>query len=407
MAGRRATPTEPSSRVRVYERSDLPGLFMTCAWDKAASGRPMEVKLPEGIAKEAAEALAELTAAKRRERILAGRDAFGRRREVKLGELCQRYHASARAQEWSEKHRGDMERSRDFWLQALGAERVVIDLTTAEVEKVSHDAQERSDWGARKHRKLLAYLRAATRWGCDKARLYDAYPLRGLELPAYEPDVDELVYSEEEARKLLGGHPEADWRDVLAVNLAADTGRRITAILALRTEDLLTDGEDILLRFRGEYDKGRRHALVPVSAETAELLARALDEDIVREHGWLFPEGRLDLNDPRDKPRGKSTAIRGLHELERLVKVRRVKRRAFHGIKRAHVTVGMEEASGDTALVGDVTGNLSAELLRRVYRRSNKKRSRAHVERIRARFSGAESTREDTRSEGGPDGASR
>ncbi len=375
--------------MRVFERPDADGLWMSCAWDTTASGRPRETRLPDHWSEEKVKAFADLTAARRRERVLSGRRSRATREDIRLGELWRRYLASARAQRWSGKHRGDVERSREFWLLQLGEDRRVLELSPAEVERIAQEAEERAGWGVRKHRKLLAHIRAATRWGCDKAQLYDIYPLRGLELPDYEPETDDLFYdAETETPKLLAGHPDADWRDVLAVNVAADTGRRISAILALRTDDILADQEDVYLRFRKEYDKGKRTATVPVSAETAELLAQAVERDIVSESGWLFPEGRLDLDDPRDKPREKSTAIRGLHELERLVGVKRVKGRGYHGLKRAHVTAGMEASSGDTALVGDVTGNVSAELIRRTYRKGSRRRSREHVERIRGRLSG-------------------
>lgn len=397
VAGKRATTTEPSSRVRVYERADLPGIFMTCAWDTTSSGRPQEMKLPDGITREAAEALAELTAARRRERILAGRDDLGRR-QVRLAALLEAYHASSDAEAWSLKHRGDAERSREFWLHALGAGALVESLSKAEVSKAAADARRSATWGVRKERKLLAYIRAATRWGCEQAELYPHPPLRGLRMPKYEPDTEELVYdAERETPLLLGGHPSADWRDVLAVNIAADTGRRISAILSLRAEDIVTDGDQVLLRFRAAFDKGDRGALVPVSPETAELLAQALERDLVQEFGWLFPEGRLDHDDPRDKPRGKTTAIKGLHGLEELVGVTRIRGRGFHGLKRAHVTASMETSQGDTALVGDITGNLSAELLRRVYRKANRKRTAAQVTRVRGRLSGAQKSDEDAR----------
>jgi integrase len=408
VAGRRKTTTEPSSRVRVYERPDVPGLFMACAWDRTASGRPQEVKLPDGITQEAAEALADITAAKRRERILSGRDSLGRKKRITLRQLLEAYHASADAQEWSDKHRGDKERGRDFWLASLDPGMDVEELNKAQVAKVARDAREASSWGVRKERKLLAYLRAATRWGCEQAELYDALPLRGLRLPAYEPDTDGLVYTLEEARRLCGGHPGADWRDVLAINIAYDTGRRISAILALRVEDIVPQEEHgVFLRFRAEFDKGKRHTLAPVSDHTAELLALALERSVVQEEGWLFPEGRLDYDDAVDKPRTKDAAIDGLRVLEELVGVESVERRAFHGLKRTHVTVSMEEAQGDTALVGDITGNLSAELLRKVYRKANRSRSREQVTRVRKRLKvapdGAEQTREDTRPEGGND----
>jgi hypothetical protein len=58
--------------------------------------------------------------------------------------------------------------------------------------------------------------------------------------------------------------------------------------------------------------------------------------------------------------------------------------RAWHGIKRLHITLGFEAAFGDASLVGDVTGNVSAELLRNVYRQQDRKRITAQVDAVRA-----------------------
>lgn len=159
-------------------------------------------------------------------------------------------------------------------------------------------------------KKRLSYIRAAVLWGRDESRLFDTNPIQGLKIQKitkYHPDTKTLIYLIEDVRKLLRPHCDVDWRATLAANIAWDTGRRITAILSLRVEDIQTDGERIVLRFRKEYDKADRDGYVPISRETAELLADGLEQDIVQEFGWIFPEGRLDYDDARDKPRGPRT----------------------------------------------------------------------------------------------------
>lgn len=399
-AGKRKTATEPSSVVRVYSRPDVPGrFFMTRAWILAPSGRPAEEPFPAGTTWEYAKVVCRAAADERRAAILGGRRADGTAGPLTIGALLDQYEAAAKEADWSDGHRAEVGRSLAFWRRHLGAGADVATLTPAVVERIA--AREGKGQSPRWAQKRLKHLRAVTRWGRRKARLYAADPLDGVELPEYEPDTDALIYSPEETVRLMASRPDVDWRVTLLANIAADTGRRLGAMLSLRVEDVSTDGQRVLLRFRREFDKQGRAALVPVSAPTAELIARALEEDVVSEWGWLFPEGRLDYDDARDKPWGNYAAIWALHEAEQTVGVPTVPKRGYHGLKRRHVTSSMEVAHGDTALVGDLTGNVSAELIRRVYRKGNRARTAAHVDAVRASMEGQkapESARESTRS---------
>jgi len=238
-------------------------------------------------------------------------------------------------------------------------------------------------------RKRIKQLRAAIRWGKIEAKLYRFDPLEGTKLPDYQPETDHLIYSSEaETRLLVAPHADVDWRVTLLANIAADTGRRIGAMVSLAAEDVATDGERVLLHFRKEHDKSGRGAMVPVSMPTAALIIQAIENDLVSEWGWLIPEGRLDYDDPRDKPLSKPKAIVKLHKAEKALGIPYVKHRAYHGLKRRHVTTAMEVAHGDTALVGDLTGNASAELLRKVYRKANTRRTSSHVDAVRGAIEG-------------------
>ena len=391
--GKNATKSEPSSRVRVYDRKGLDGIFMTRAWVKSPSGRPEEVKLPDGVDRENARLLADFTAAERRKNILAGRTKMGAAKAVTLTSLLDQYHASSTAKAWGDSHRGDKDRGRRFWLSVLPGERDVLELTREAVRDPIVNAMERG-MSRRVAKKRLSYLRAAILWGRDEARLFDTNPIQGLKIQKvtkYRPDTKELIYPIEDVRRLLAPHEDVDWRATLAANIAWDTGRRITAILSLRTEDIQTDGERIVLRFRKEYDKADRDGYVPISRESAELLADALEQDIVQEFEWIFPEGRLDYDDPRDKPWSKDAAIDRLRDAERAHGITPVPGRAYHGIKRSHVTKSMEIAHGDTELVGDLTGNVSAALLRQTYRFGQDATKARHVDAIREALKEGES----------------
>jgi len=383
--GKNATRKEPSSRVRVYDRPDMDGIFMTRAWVKTPSGRPEEVRLPAGIDQENARLLADFTATERRKNILAGLTKLGTAKAVTLDALIRQYHTSSTAKGWGSSHRSDKERGRKFWLSVLGGERDVLDLNRESV-RAPIVAALKNGMSPRVAKKRLSYIRAAVLWGRDESRLFDTNPIQGLKIQKitkYRPDTKTLIYPIEDVRKLLRPHCDVDWRATLAANIAWDTGRRITAILSLRVEDIQTDGERIVLRFRKEYDKADRDGYVPISRETAELLADGLEQDIVQEFGWIFPEGRLDYDDARDKPWSKDAAIDRLTDAERAYGIVHVKGRAYHGIKRIHVTKSMEIAHGDTELVGDLTGNVSASLLRQTYRFGQDASKARHVDAIR------------------------
>ncbi len=400
--GRRKTSTEPSSKVRVYERRDLPGLFMTMAWDVVpGTGRRREVKLPDWMGRPEAKALAEKIAAERRLEILTGKVAAARTAPATLNDVFARYFESAAAQDWSRQHAEDHRRSRDFWIGHFGRSFQAAQLTTAAVEKVARAARIRAKYSTRWEKRKLSNLRAAIRWAHEKARMLDKNPLLGLSMPEYSPETDELLYTEAETRKLWTPDPRVDWRVTLAVNVVVDTGRRVTAVLALRTTDVVVEGERVALRFAAETDKKRRSAIRPVSIETTGLLVRAMEESEVLESGLLFPTGRLGYQEARTRPWTKGAAIAGLHRAEEILGVERVRGRAFHGLKRRHITTAMEVSHGDASLVGDQTGNASRELVERVYRKASRRRLTGHVESVRSAIERPENppehTREDTR----------
>lgn len=173
----------------------------------------------------------------------------------------------------------------------------------------------------------------------------------------------------------------------MAASIICDTGRRISAVLAVAWErDMVMVDDRLHIVFRREHDKGRRTSTVPVSGDTQLLIAEALERTDVIASGWLFPEGRLEYVDPIDKPFNKDAATTSLHEAEKVLGIEYIPGRAWHGLKRAHVTASWEEAGGDAGLVGDVTGNVDANLLRNTYRQLNRKRTSDHVDRVRRRF---------------------
>lgn len=89
----------------------------------------------------------------------------------------------------------------------------------------------------------------------------------------------------------------------------------------------------------------------------------------VQAHGWLLPGGREGKLRGSSAPwggfdtTGSAGPIRKLHDAEDKLGIPQVKGRAYHGLKRAHVSASYEEAGGDETKVQRLTGNSSASVL--------------------------------------------
>ncbi|MEK9505200.1 hypothetical protein [Gaopeijia maritima] len=421
-AGRRGYGDRPSSRVRVYERADSPGrIHLELGW---VDGPGRTKVLKHGTTREVAIHLAEVTARKREEIILRGLDAFGEQKQLCLFELLDRYHdpkQNRRARKWSERHRLEQDRCRDFWKRTLGDIPVTMEaMPQTKVEAAAGNAADAREWSSRTEAKYLKYLAAATRWGRRKARLIDEDPLLGIDLPEVHYDTRTRVYTVDEARKLMEPRDDVDWRVTLAFALAAVHGRRISAILhlwagrddaeqepdwAILEVEVQQLGasprrvERMFLHYRAEYDKGGRDEWVPVPPEVRRLVESALEREEVQASGWLFPEGRLDFSDTRDKPMRAESIITALHAAEKAVGVATVKGRGFHGAKRLHVTKGLQVAGGDATRVGDVTGNVSEHVLKTIYRQKELGQMVQQVDGVAALLRGSVAENTDTKTD--------
>lgn len=361
--------------------------------------RPLE----RGTSWEEANLLAEETALERRRAILRGRTPREPDAPMDLDELFRAYRdpeRNVRAENWSRTHRENVARVARFWTDVLGADCPVTleALTEARVEGAVHRAGRASGWSPRTRNLYLQIIKWATRFGRRKLRAYLVDPLEALELERDDPDTRHLVYSPEEADRLATPDPRVDWRVTLAVNLILDTGRRGRSVRHLwighdpdpwedpeaDTFRATVDGQTrVLLRFRSAWDKGKREALVPLSHRSAALLDDALQEGAVRGTGWLLPGGDLYGFRPEPNPIGKRAHTAKLHEAEEILGVPYVRGRAWHGLKRRHVTDSDEAAAGDLNLVGDLTGNRDKALLAARYRMPQVRRMAEQVDRMR------------------------
>ena len=408
VTGERRLEDRPSSRVRIYERRDVPGrIFLSRAWKKTPSKRPEARALPYGTSREEAQLFADQIALERKRKILAGLASLRTPGRLTLGELAERYHTSTAAGRWSRGHAHEQETCRTFWMRELEPGAPVALISPDSAERIARTAREQKGWSARTELKYLVYLKALTRFATVELGAFPADPLAAVELPSPDPDTEGLDYSLEEIAALVVPSGQVDWRLTLLVNVAYDTGRRRGAIRHLKAEDLTLEGGDLWITFRQAYDKGRKKdRLVPVSEETGQLVADALEREEVRAGGWLLPGGLLGQRSPEkfwQQPVSTGALNRMLKHAEELLGIPHVAGRGFHGIKRRHVTESWEIASGDAALVGDVTGNVDAKLLRSVYRQQNRPRMRRQVDMVRGRLSGqkeGEDAREDARKQG-------
>ena len=407
-AGRRATSTRPSSTVRVYERADAPGtIWMERGWITTEKGNPIPKPLEHGTTREAAELLAEQTALKRRRRILQGVDEFGREPETPaptVREILDAYHESRVSMSWSESHRKEQDRCRRFLSELLGPDRTAAEIPADEIMRKVAEAGEARGWTSnRSERRYLQYLRTAGRWAWEKGELVDQPLWMAVDLPRYRPDTTGRVYSKEQSRLLYTPHPEVDWRVTLAAAIASDTGRRISAICGiwvgvesegyppsdLAVKSMTVDGERIerlWIRFSGETDKVDQSAIRPVSPATRQLIEEALQRPEVLHTGWLFPEGRLDQSYPIDKPIDASSIIKLLRKAEEVLGIEYVFRRAYHGLKKRHVTLGYRVSGRDETVVADMVGNLDMALLRGTYRQEDLERILRYAEAVREEF---------------------
>ena len=418
--GRKAGAHQETTRVRVFERADSPGrLYIEAYWIEGP-GRVRALKM--GTTREGAKLAAKKLAQKREEALLRDLDPTGERRATTLFALLKAYHdpsKNRKARKWSERHQVEQERCRDFWKRELGDVAVTRDRMTASlVEGLASDAAEARGWSDRTEEKYLKYIQAATRWGKRKARLYEADPLAELELPEVRYDTRKRIYTPAEARKLSTLHPKVDWRVTLVSALSVAHGRRASSIahlwagregeelepdwvtVTLKVRDPVSgeerDVERMLLHYRAEYDKGGRDEWVPVPEQIRPVVEHALAQPQVQESGWLVPEGRLEFDDPRTKPMRVDSLIEALHAAEEVLKIPTVAGRGFHGLKRLHVTKGLQVAGGDASRVGDITGNVSEHVLKTIYRQKELAQMVQQVDAVGAEVWGQKGANTDT-----------
>jgi len=233
---------------------------------------------------------------------------------------------------------------------------------------VVSDPDERSPVGPRIIAKDMKVLRAACRRASIERTpaggfVLTADPTRGLALPVernprrpiYDADrVDALMAVADRVQVRVGWGKEAQWVPSplpTLLRLAADTGRRISAILALRASDWRPDrGTHGRILWRADSDKVGRDWLAPVTPDVRAELERYRRDHLLVGEALFFPA-------PNDstRPVTVQVATEWLRRAEKLAELEPMPGGAWHPLRRKWATERKHLSPKDTAAVGGWT----------------------------------------------------
>ncbi len=258
-------------------------------------------------------------------------------------------------------------------------ERFVDGRTSGAIDAYGHHMPERQ-WRpvrARTVEQDCAWLRWVLAWGArwreNGHYLLRENPVRGFESP-HEENVRRPVATEERYRAIravsdlvhMASHHggRLTQRSYLSelLDIAYGTGRRLSAILHLRYEDLrLGEGPHGAIRWPADSDKQRKVWTVPVAPQVRAALDRILPERPGVGGAYLFPSP----GEPT-RPVRKELASKWLRQAERLAGEAKQEGSLWHAYRRAWATARKHLPDADVAAAG---GWKATETLRRCYQR--------------------------------------
>ena len=224
---------------------------------------------------------------------------------------------------------------------------------------------------------LKSVLNWATRWQDNQARyLMRENPARGFPIPAEKNPRRPLATQDrfEKVRAVADQvmtvvlrrkkqHKERSYLPEV-LDLVNGTGRRISAILALRAEDLRLDqGKFGTIRFPADTDKTGKEWVVPISKEVRVALDRILVDRPVIGKGYLFPA----VNDP-SRPVAKEVVSAWLLKAEKLAGVPKQEGSLWHAYRRKWATERKHLPDVDVAAAG---GWSEVNTLKQVYQQAD------------------------------------
>lgn len=280
----------------------------------------------------------------------------------------------------SEKHGDETVRVSKMWTRYLGPDYEVRKLgprewdtfarlrASGELNSHGHlvpDATKREPVGPRSIAKDLKVLRAACRRATIErtntgAFVLDVDPTRGLALPvernpsrpvSTSARFDQLMAVADQVNTRVGWGKQARSEPSLLrtlIRLAGDTGRRISAILALQWHDWRPDlGTYGKLRWRAEEDKVGKEWWAPVTPEVREELERLRRERPGLGGALLFPA-------PNNPAKHVSVQIvtHWLRRAEALAELEPLPHGAWHPFRRRWATERKHLSPKDVAAVG-------------------------------------------------------
>ena len=296
------------------------------------------------------------------------------------------------------RHRAPM--LREYWKQAAEGKRGMFEHAwgkDARVEDIGHTCVERYSGlrrtgelaGARDTRKPrgvrdgaidsdFRWLSSVFNWACkhkqNGKRLLALNPLNDIDWPK-EKNPRRPVASHERYMSTRAKADEIDpgGRLKCALDLAWHTGRRESAIIALRVSDILRSQTDIkealasqgldesraehmphgAIRWRDEHDKQGYDTIAPLNRAARASLDTYLMRHARVGEAWLFPAPKNDTRHMR-----RDLAGRWLLQAERLAELPKLSRGLWHPYRRAWATARKHMPDADVAAAGgwrDVT----------------------------------------------------
>ncbi|MFI4978528.1 MAG: tyrosine-type recombinase/integrase, partial [Solirubrobacterales bacterium] len=298
----------------------------------------------------------------------------------------------------------DAARAVTYWKAMLGAELDASKLTLDDIERACEkrragivNAQgepvptdKRRTVRTRAVGADMEALRAAYRWAVLKRKLLDRNPLDGLEIPEEanprRPVANTDRYEKTRAvagqvtMELRGEGKRVQVPSYLPelLDLAFATGRRLSAILALRYEDLRLDVPPFgALRWAAESDKMGREWTGEINATAREAVDRvAVDRELGTRakwpaSPWLFPSPR----NP-SRPVSKDLASDWLERAEALAKLPKLDGSLWHAYRRGWATSRKHHPQADVAKAG---GWKDMQTLARIYQQADPETTRRVV----------------------------
>ncbi len=390
----------PHGASVVVEEVKPGGNVRLAAYDRTISGTRRQslgfpVRSPSGRLLPEALKAAKTKAIEVSAAIAGGRAPRGQLTVGELFALFRREHVST----LQGKHRHETETALELLSNVLGSRFPVASISEREWSLIGKqrmsgqidvrgqrvpDPDHRRTVGPRTATKTLKVLRTALRFGTgyrtrDGGFLLDADPTRELKYPKprniRRPVADDYVYKRlvEVADRVpmdRYSRERSYLRELLT--LAAHTGRRIGAIVALQWSDWHPDGGRYgLLRWRADSDKQDTEWWAPVTSEVRE----AIEAHRARLPGlgtaWMFPAPRARGSHIRvDVTRG------WLLRAEELARLEHVPGFGWHAFRRGWATKRKHHPLADVAAAGGWT---DLKTLRDVYQAADPERIEAAV----------------------------